>query len=199
MTRHARGDKEKDKRRPLGSYSSTWVETDKNMPTGESLSRHILYTKRYLSKLLDIKPETLNLDFEPDTFGHSQNVPEILCSGGIKYYYFCRGYEGHYLFRWKAPSGNSVLVYREPHWYISAINSSLALCVPEFCSKHGIDTMLKVYGVGDHGGGPTRRDVEKIIDMSSWPVFPDIRFGTFSEFFEIADKVKKACLSWKGT
>lgn len=170
--------------------ASTWVETDKNMPTGESLSRHILYTKRYLSKLLDIKPETLNLDFEPDTFGHSQNVPEILCSGGIKYYYFCRGYEGHYLFRWKAPSGNSVLVYREPHWYISAINSSLALCVPEFCSKHGIDTMLKVYGVGDHGGGPTRRDVEKIIDMSSWPVFPDIRFGTFSEFFEIADKVK---------
>ena len=96
--------------------ASTWVETDKNMPTGESLSRHILYTKRYLSKLLDIKPETLNLDFEPDTFGHSQNVPEILCSGGIKYYYFCRGYEGHYHFRCKAPSGSSVLVYREPHW-----------------------------------------------------------------------------------
>jgi alpha-mannosidase len=28
--------------------ASTWVETDKNMPAGESLARHILYTKRYL-------------------------------------------------------------------------------------------------------------------------------------------------------
>ncbi|MBQ4351554.1 MAG: alpha-mannosidase, partial [Clostridia bacterium] len=33
--------------------ASTWTETDKNMPNGESLSRHILYTKRYLGGLLD--------------------------------------------------------------------------------------------------------------------------------------------------
>ena len=30
--------------------ASTWVETDKNMPNGESLARHILYTKKTLSK-----------------------------------------------------------------------------------------------------------------------------------------------------
>ncbi|NMA08117.1 MAG: alpha-mannosidase, partial [Clostridiales bacterium] len=29
--------------------ASTWVETDKNMPDGESLARHILLTKCYLS------------------------------------------------------------------------------------------------------------------------------------------------------
>ena len=40
--------------------ASTWVETDKNMPNGESLARHILYTKRYLSDLLAIKPESLH-------------------------------------------------------------------------------------------------------------------------------------------
>jgi alpha-mannosidase len=32
--------------------ASAWVECDKNMPNGESLSRHILYTKRYLSNSL---------------------------------------------------------------------------------------------------------------------------------------------------
>lgn len=169
--------------------ASTWVETDKNMPNGESLARHILYTKKYLSKLFDLNPDSLSIDFEPDTFGHSRNVPEILAKGGVKYYYHCRGFEDHIVYKWEAPSGNSVVVYREPLWYNSEIKPSMAFYVPEFCSKHGIDTMLKVYGVGDHGGGPTRRDIEKITDMSSWPVFPEIRFGTFGEYFGILEKI----------
>lgn len=169
--------------------ASTWVETDKNMPNGESLARHILYTKRYLANLLDISPDGLNLDFEPDTFGHSANVPEILQKGGVKYYYHCRGYVGNNIYRWKAPSGSTVLVYREPFWYNETINNDIVLQIPEFCMKHGLDTVLKVYGVGDHGGGPTRRDIEKLIEMSGWPVFPTIRLGTFGEFFSLLDKV----------
>ncbi|HHY82442.1 MAG TPA: alpha-mannosidase [Clostridiales bacterium] len=168
--------------------ASTWVEADKNMPVGESFARHILYTKRYLSRLLDISPESLKLDFEPDTFGHSRNIPEVLSKGGVKYYYHCRGYEGHSIYRWKAPSGASVIAYREPVGYNAAIDTEIAMIVPEFCSKHGIKTMMKVYGVGDHGGGPTRRDVERLIEMNSWPVFPTINFGTFAEFFKTIEK-----------
>lgn len=171
--------------------ASTWVEADKNMPNGESMARHLLYARSYLSRLLDIQIDDLDLDFEPDTFGHSANVPEILSRAGVKYYYHCRGYNDKYpsydLYRWVAPSGASVLVFREPFWYLGVIESSMALYIPEFCRKCGLDTMLKVYGVGDHGGGPTRRDVERIIDMNSWPVFPQIRFGTFKEFFTYAD------------
>ncbi|NSW90872.1 MAG: alpha-mannosidase [Firmicutes bacterium] len=169
--------------------ASTWVETDKNMPNGESLARHILYTKKYLSKLLDICPDSLKIDFEPDTFGHNRNVPEILVNGGVKYYYHCRGYDKYNIYKWQSPSGKSILVYREPFWYNAEINPSMALHVPEFCTKNGLDTMLKVYGVGDHGGGPTRRDVERIIDMASWPVFPDIKFGTFAQYFGILEKI----------
>lgn len=169
--------------------ASTWVETDKNMPNGESLARHILYTKRYLSKLLNLDPDSMQLDFEPDTFGHSRNVPEIMAYGGVKYYYHCRGYDGHNLYKWQAPSGRSVIVYREPLWYNSIIDANIAMHVPEFCSSNGIDTILKVYGVGDHGGGPTRRDIEKLIEMNTWPVFPSIRFGTFGEFFRMLDSI----------
>ncbi len=64
--------------------ASTWVETDKNMPCGESLARHVLYTKRYLARLFDLEGERLAIDFEPDTFGHSRNVPEILARGGVR-------------------------------------------------------------------------------------------------------------------
>lgn len=169
--------------------ASTWVETDKNMPNGESLARHILYTKKYLSRILDIAPDSLTLDFEPDTFGHNINVPEIMTKGGVKYYYHCRGYDGHNIYKWQSPSGSSVIVYREPLWYNATIDADIALHVPEFCSKHGVDAVLKVYGVGDHGGGPTRRDIEKLMEMSAWPVFPAIKFGTFAEYFSILEGI----------
>ncbi|MBN2852760.1 MAG: alpha-mannosidase [Clostridia bacterium] len=168
--------------------ASTWVETDKNMPNGESLARHILYTKKYLSDLFDIDPDSLQIDFEPDTFGHNINVPEIVTSGGVKYYYHCRGYNGHSIYRWKSPSESEILVYKEPNWYNSDIQPDMAYQVPAFCHDHFIDTMLKVYGVGNHGGGPTRKDIEKIIEMNTWPVFPSIRFGTLIEYFKIIEK-----------
>ncbi len=170
--------------------ASTWVEADKNMPTGESMARHILYTRRYLSQLLGIEAESLNLDFEPDTFGHSLNVPEILARGGIKYYYHCRGAKEHYLQRWVAPSGRSVTVYLDPFWYLGYVNTDMVMHVPGFCQEYGLDSALKVYGVGDHGGGPTRRDLERIRDMNKWPVFPKIEFGTFREFFVEVEKIK---------
>ncbi|MCD9025790.1 alpha-mannosidase [Cohnella silvisoli] len=169
--------------------ASHWVEADKNMPNGESLSRHLLYTKRYLSELLELDPASFDLDFEPDTFGHSINVPEILTDGGVKYYYHCRGDEGHQLYRWIAPSGRAVTAYREPVWYNGEITPQMAWYVPEFCDRHGIDTMLRVYGVGDHGGGPTRRDIERIMDMSNWPIYPTVAFGTFREFFRLTDSI----------
>lgn len=168
--------------------ASTWVETDKNMPNGESLARHILYTKRYLSQLFDINPDSMQLDFEPDTFGHNWSVPEIMNKGGVKYYYHCRAYEGEHLYNWQSRNGASVLVYREPKWYNASIDYDMFYDVPQFCSQYDVDVMLKVYGVGNHGGGPTRRDVERIADMMTWPVMPSMEFGSYHNFFKLLEK-----------
>ena len=164
--------------------ASTWVETDKNMPDGESLARHILLTKRYLSKLFDVDPHSLQIDFEPDTFGHNANVPEILRAGDVAYYYHCRGYDGHNIYRWRSPSGAEVLSYREPVWYNATVTPDAFLHLPAFSHRYGLTTALKVYGVGNHGGGPTRRDIERLRDMQSWPLMPTLVFGTFREFFD---------------
>ncbi len=169
--------------------ASTWVEADKNLPNGESQARHLLLTRRYLRQLLDLKPENFSLDFEPDTFGHSANVPEILASAGVKYYYHCRGDKNPSLYRWLAPSGKSILAYLEPFWYLGYVDPSLARFVPSFCQQFGLDMALRVYGVGDHGGGPTRRDLQRILDMDTWPVFPTLRFGTFAEYFAQVEKI----------
>ena len=126
--------------------ASTWTETDKNMPNGESLSRHILYTKRYLGNLLDIDPDSIRIDFEPDTFGHNINVPDI-----------------------------DIRTFEH---------------MPLYCANIGTDTYLKVYGVGDHGGGPTRNDIERILDDATFPLYPTIEFGTYAKFFAACEKIR---------
>lgn len=168
--------------------ASTWVESDKNMPSAESMARQMVYTKRYLTKLLGATEEDFRLDFEPDTFGHNANVPEILSEGGVKYYYHCRGDEGELLYRWKSASGADLLCYREPFWYLGPVGCDFALGAPKFCARYGMDTHMRVYGVGDHGGGPTRRDIERIIEMGTWPIFPVVRFGTYKEFYKKAEQ-----------
>lgn len=172
--------------------ASSWVEGDKNMPNGESLARSILYTKKYLSKLLDIDEKMLAIGFEPDTFGHNINIPEIYNDAGIKYYYHCRGNDTETAYRWKAPSGSELLVYRDPLFYLNLGPDikTFALNTPELVHHTGIKTMLKFYGVGDHGGGPTRADIEKLLDMSAWPVYPNIVFGTLIEYFGELEKHK---------
>ena len=169
--------------------ASTWVETDKNMPSGESLSRHLLYTKKYFSDRFSINPSDLAIDFEPDTFGHNANVPEICVSGGVKYYYHCRGHVGEKIvYRWRSPSGAELLVYTEPFWYNSDVNNTIAEYAPELSRLTMNKTLLKVYGVGDHGGGPTRRDISRFIEMNSWPLFPKFTFGRLKDYFEILEK-----------
>jgi alpha-mannosidase len=165
--------------------ASTWVEADKNMPSGESLARHILYTKKYMEEKFGIPQDELIIDFEPDTFGHSRNVPEIMNSGGVKYYYHFRGHVGEkILYHWKAPSGSDAIVYSDPFVYGGSIEYKLAEFAPEMARITGGKTLLKLYGVGDHGGGPTRRDLNKIIEMNSWPLFPRFTFGRLRDYFE---------------
>ena len=172
--------------------SSAWVETDKNMPNTESLLRHIEYSKKYLRDKWQIDPDSLEVDFSPDTFGHSAHLPEIDALGGVKYYYHCRGLNGdNALYRWRSPSGKEMIVYREQHWYNSAITPKPALALVDIARRSGgFKTGLVIYGVGDHGGGPTRRDVERGIEMMAWPIFPQIKFGTCSEFFHEAEAIR---------
>ncbi len=168
--------------------ASHWVEADKNLPSGESLSRQILYTKQYLSKLFDLPYEYFCIDFEPDTFGHGEHEPEILANGGVKYLYHFRGRDsGPYLYRFESPSGQQILTLRSYGGYSTRVDERSILTTPEFCSQYGVPVHAYVYGVGDHGGGPSRIDIKRILRYQSWPLMPTIRFGTWHEFFSMLE------------
>jgi alpha-mannosidase len=177
-----------------------WVEGDKNISSGESIARHLLYTRQYFSDKFGLQPEDVQVDWEPDTFGHANTIPSILAQGGVKYYYACRTGGGHHhtrvgqerppVFWWQGPDGARVLVNRETTWYNSYVNigDNYALPMVAFCKETGLKDWLDVYGIGNHGGGPTRVELEYFLESREWPCWPTIEFSTAQRWFQTADK-----------
>ncbi|SPE60255.1 putative Alpha-mannosidase [Verrucomicrobia bacterium] len=169
--------------------ASHWVEGDKNMVSGESLCRHLLYARAYMKQLFALRPEDVPIEWAPDAFGHAATVPTYLARGGVKYLYLHR--PGIYTsekpgaFWWEGPDGSRVLVRNDMKaGYNGQITPDLLPHFFEFIKLTGGRDYMFVYGVGDHGGGPTRRDILRAIDMNAWPIFPAIRFSTARTFYE---------------
>ncbi|MEI6787610.1 MAG: glycoside hydrolase family 38 C-terminal domain-containing protein [bacterium] len=174
--------------------ASHWVEGDKNLANGESLCSHLLYTRNYMEKLFGLKPEDVPIDWSPDTFGHAATVPTYLARGGVRYLYIHRPgvhtKEKPVLFWWEGPDGARVLVRNDMDFgYNGVVNPDMVTKSLFKTAKEAKfnETML-VYGVGDHGGGPTRRDLIRGAQMSEWPIFPALQFSTARTFFENVDK-----------
>jgi len=174
--------------------ASTWVENDENLASGESAARQLLYAKRYFSRVLGLRPADVPLVWQPDTFGHPFTLPGILQQAGIRYYYYCRG--GHLgprlrLFWWEGADGSRLMAFHDNDlWYNGPVRPvDAALAAVQLARQTGITDYLFVYGVGDHGGGPTRRDLATIRRVQEWPLFPRVRFSTVKAFFERVDAV----------
>jgi alpha-mannosidase len=170
--------------------ASQWVEADKNIASGESIARHLLYTRRFVEDELGLKPEDVSIDWSPDTFGHAQTIPTLVSRGGVTRYYMCRGGrdEKPPVFWWRGPDGSRILVNLETTWYLKAVGPENASALLAFAAKTGLRDWMNVYGVGDHGGGPTRRDIRRVLEMDGWPVFPRFRFATTRDFYAVLEK-----------
>ena len=113
-----------------------------------------------------------------------------LARGGVKYLFLHR--PGKYdtagkvgVFLWEGPDGSRVLVRNAIETgYGAAITPELVPHLLKFVRLTGGKDVMLVYGIGDHGGGPTRRDIIRALDMNTWPVFPTVPFSTVEAFFE---------------
>jgi len=171
-----------------------WVEPDLNMPDGESLVRQILVGTRYFQKNFgaDIK-----IGWNPDSFGYNWQLPQIYKKSDIDYFVtskllWATDYTKfpYRLFWWQAPDGSRLLTYF-PHEYANEFNpeqitQDLSFYAPLIYGTKVTDSpqMLYLYGIGDHGGGPTRimlDQANRLRDRDT--VFPKIEFSTAKEFF----------------
>jgi alpha-mannosidase len=179
--------------------ASHWVEGDKNIAGGEALCRHLLYTRRFMREHLGLKPEDVAIDWSPDTFGHAHTLPGIDARGGVRHYYMMRsgGIDRPIAFWWRGADGHRVLVYRDPKGYNGTPEPWQIDELLKLRDQSGSLDWLLVYGVGDHGGGPTRRDLRRIIDMDSWPVYPRWSFSTTRRFFGALEKLGDRLPVWE--
>lgn len=176
--------------------ASQWVEGEKNMINGESLARHLLLTRAFMAEHFGLTPEDVPIDWAPDTFGHAPTIPSILAQAGVRYYYSCRqggGFDHHVagsprppVYWWEAPDGARVLVCRETTWYNSYVNigEDIAAALLDFEAQTGLRDWLNVYGIGNHGGGPTRTELDYFGELATLPIYPTLRWATARGWFE---------------
>jgi alpha-mannosidase len=165
-----------------------WIEPDCNIPAGESFVRQGLYGQRWLLDRFGITATTgANLD----SFGHNASLPQILRRSGLDSYVFLRPKPDENpdvpgpLFRWEAADGSSVLAYRIPHEYCAPrddlgdhVAKSLATLPAES------DELAVFYGVGNHGGGPTRANLRSIAELDRSGDGTRLELSSLRRFFD---------------
>ncbi len=154
-----------------------WVEPDANLPSGESLVRQGLYGQRTLRRLFG---RTARIGWTPDTFGYAWTLPQILLGSGLDGFVTQKlrwndhnpWAPGLDAFTWVGPDGSRVLTYI-PYGYDHDLDPDrLAAELDSTVSGGRMRDMLVLYGVGDHGGGPTMDMLDRARDLSRVPTFP---------------------------
>jgi alpha-mannosidase len=176
-----------------------WVEPDLNMPDGESLVRQILVGKRYFQKNFGVD---VKIGWNPDSFGYNYQLPQIYKKSGMDYFVTQKLLWAHEftvfpykLFWWQAPDGSRLLTYF-PHDYAGGIDAEplatdLSIWMPSIYGKTVPDKpeMMHLYGVGDHGGGPTRIMLDHADQLRAPDaVFPRLEFSFARDFFSDLEK-----------
>ena len=144
------------------------VQPDCNNPSGEGFARQSLYSQRYFKEKLGV---TATVGYNVDSFGHNLMLPQILKKSGMNSYIFMRPgeHEKHLdddLFNWVSPDGSSVMTYRILDgygWNFQDMDALLRRMKDVDEKSHtDIDAGFLFYGIGNHGGGPTIRNLELI-------------------------------------
>jgi len=171
-----------------------WVEPDLNMPDGESLVRQLLVGKRWFQKAYGVD---VRIGWNPDSFGYTWQLPQIYKKSGVDYFVTQKmtwndtNQLPFKLFWWESPDGSKVLAYF-PHDYVNTSMNPVRLAEDLKNARErstGMTEMLDLYGVGDHGGGPTRAILDEGFHWAEpGHVTPKYEFGPAQAYFSSIEK-----------
>ena len=171
----------------------TLIQPDTNLPATETFARHLLLGQRYFMQRFG---KRVRVAWAADSFGHSAGLPQILTAAGIEGFSFSRPDNGLLplakpAFWWEAANGARILSYRVPvGWYGSERDDSARRLDDSLAAASKIDLLnVGVYlGLGNHGGGPTRRQIE---DVYKWAeAHPEVKV-VFSGLHRLIDALRK--------
>ncbi|HEY8686915.1 MAG TPA: alpha-mannosidase, partial [Chloroflexota bacterium] len=163
-----------------------WIQPDCNIPSGESFARQGLYAQRYFAEHLGV---TATVGYNVDSFGHAGSLPQILRKSGLTRYVFMRPQPEEMTlpsraFWWQSGDGSRVLTFRIPFEYGTwgnGVEQQVQRCATQLTERD--PSLMCFFGVGNHGGGPTRENLESIRVLAADPSLPALVFSTTGRYF----------------
>jgi len=141
-----------------------YLQPDCNMPQGESFVRQILVGRKYFMEKFG-QWSTTAINF--DAFGHSQGLVQIMTKCGQDSCILTRPGDDPIpgeQFLWKGFDGSTVKVNAARDGYNSPLGSSAKLIMKKAEAREE-DVICILWGVGNHGGGPSRKDLADIKEL----------------------------------
>jgi len=144
-----------------------FLQPDCNMPSGESFVRQILVGQKYFQSKFGVQPTTA-INFDP--FGHTRGLVQILAKSGYDSYLFCRpGPESFALpaedILWEGFDGSKILCIRATSHYNSQLGQAQQKIKNWIQENSEKSPGMVLWGVGNHGGGPSKKDLQDIANL----------------------------------
>jgi len=170
----------------------TWIESDGNLPSGESFVRQYLYGKRYFKEKFGVD---VKIAWMPDSFGYAWTLPQIMRKCGMEFFLTQKMNWNDatvfpcYIFKWTAPDGSSILTHQTVGTYSEPVTEgSMLQQMNTLNSRQQLDNLLVLFGRGDHGGGVTQDMIERAQEFAQGKKPVKGRFTTAKEYFSIIAK-----------
>lgn len=169
-----------------------YLQPDCNMPSGEAFLRQIQRGREFFKNEMNCMPETA-INFDP--FGHSRGLVQIMAKSGYKGYVFCRpGQDTRELeadeFVWKGYDGSEVIAVRVGLHYNSAHGQAVNKLKEQIKRYGDREHSLMLWGIGNHGGGPSRRDLNELADYLKADSELRVKHSTPDEYVRLLEKKK---------
>lgn len=170
-----------------------WLQPDCNLPSGESFARQGLYAQRYFNEKFG---KMASVGYNVDSFGHNAMLPQILKKSGMDSYVFMRPSPEENptldtLFNWESPDGSRVTAYRIPISYSCNKDTKEELKeellkILKVCKAPRLpDVWMAFYGVGNHGGGPTAKNLQFLRELSTEFCDAELIHSTPENYFKL--------------
>ena len=168
-----------------------YIQPDCLMPSGESIIRQIQTGRNYFREKFGVSPE-IAVNF--DSFGHSVGLVQILAKSGYKGYVATRPFKSQMnypdgkFYRWVSPSGDSVL-FSNFKGYGSLLGDAANKISLQAKDAEDVDAVL--WGVGNHGGGASRKDLKDIenLKIDGFKIFHSTLEDLFNDEIKISAEI----------
>lgn len=186
---------------PVGGM---WVETDLNLPAGESLLRQFVEGQRSFDEWFGRRSPVA---FLPDDFGYPGSIPQLVRHAGARWFFSQKmswnetNSFPHHSFWWEGIDGTRLFTHFSPIDTYNALltPSQLRFAARNFRDHAGASQSLALFGHGDGGGGPTQEMVDRARFGVDLPSVPTVEFGSVENFFAAAhDEYAERAPVWVG-